>query len=175
MNRPFANLGLAALLLACLLTGCSKEQPAPSLTPAERTQLYQSAIESARDQEINDAFALITSPDDQLADVVIPLLGVKTEDMTAYALSASPMITQAYAVAAIYPEPGREDAVLEGLNGFIDQQKQNFQQYLADQYDIASNARLETLSDGTILLVMCSQQDAVFDAIRDTIESGEKA
>ena len=174
MRRPFTTLGLTALLLASLLTGCAKEQAAPTLTPAERTQLYQTAIESARDQEINDAFALITSPEDQLADVIIPLLGVKTEDMAAYALSASPMITQAYAVAAIYPEAGREDAVLEGLNGFIDQQKQNFQQYLVDQYDIASNARLETLSDGTILLVMCDQQDAVFDAVRDAIESGEK-
>ena len=55
------------------------------------------------------------------------------------------------------------------LEGFIDRQKQSFEQYLADQYDIASNARLETLEDGTVLLVMCQDQDAVFDAIRDTI------
>ena len=52
---------------------------------------------------------------------------------------------------------------------FRSRQKQSFEQYLADQYDIASNARLETLEDGTVLLVMCQDQDAVFDAIRDTI------
>ena len=39
--------------------------------------------------------------------------------------------------------------------------------------DIASNARLETLEDGTVLLVMCQDQDAVFDAIRDTILAAE--
>ena len=58
----------------------------------------------------------------------------------------------------------------QGLNAFIDRQKQSFEQYLADKYEIASNARLETLEDGTILLVMCEDQYAVFDAIRDTIE-----
>ena len=73
-------------------------------------------------------------------------------------------------IGAIYPAAGKSDAVLEGLNAFIDRQKQSFEQYLADQYEIAGNARLETLEDGTILLVMCEDQDAVFDAIRDTIE-----
>ena len=80
------------------------------------------------------------------------------------------LMVSAYGIAAIYPAAGKSDAVLEGLNAFIDRQKQSFEQYLADQYEIASNARLETLEDGTILLVMCEDQDAVFDAIRDTIE-----
>ena len=37
--------------------------------------------------------------------------------------------------------------MLDGLGEFIEQQKENFQQYLADQYDIARNARLEALED----------------------------
>jgi len=41
---------------------------------------------------------------------------------------------------------------------------------LADQYEVAKNARLETLEDGTLLLVMSEGQDALFDAIRDSIE-----
>ena len=52
--------------------------------------------------------------------------------------------------------------------------QQNFEQYLADQYDIANNARLETLEDGTILLVMCDGQDQVFTAIRSAVEAGAK-
>ena len=80
------------------------------------------------------------------------------------------LMVSAYGIAAIYPAAGKSDAVLEGLNAFIDRQKQSFEQYLADQYEIAGNARLETLEDGTILLVMCEDQDAVFDAFRDTIE-----
>ena len=98
------------------------------------------------------------------------MLGVTAADMSAFALSVSPMNIKAYGIAAIYPAAGKSDAVLEGLNAFIDRQKQSFEQYLADQYEIAGNARLETLEDGTILLVMCEDQDAVFDAIRDTIE-----
>ena len=49
-------------------------------------------------------------------------------------------------------------------------QRQNSQMYLADQYEIAQAARLETLSDGTILLVMCQDQDKVFERIRAAIE-----
>ena len=107
---------------------------------------------------------------DDMADVIFELLGVTAADMSAFALSVSPMNIKAYGIAAIYPAAGKSDAVLEGLNAFIDRQKQSFEQYLADQYEIAGNARLETLEDGTILLVMCEDQDAVFDAIRDTIE-----
>lgn len=53
--------------------------------------------------------------------------------------------------------------------GFVDQQKQNFEQYLADQYDIANAAKVETLEDGTILLVMSEGQDAIFDSIKDAL------
>ena len=36
---------------------------------------------------------------------------------------------------------------------------------------MAENARLETLEDGTILLVMCQDQDTVFDAIADATQA----
>ena len=143
---------LPLLLLLALLAGCGTSSQPSALTAEERTQLYQTAIESARDAEMNEA------------------IGILAADMSAFALSVSPMNIKAYGIAAIYPAAGKSDAVLEGLNAFIDRQKQSFEQYLADQYEIAGNARLETLEDGTILLVMCEDQDAVFDAIRDTIE-----
>ncbi len=37
---------------------------------------------------------------------------------------------------------------------------------------MAESARLETLSDGTVLMVMCQDQDTVFDAISKAIEEG---
>ena len=83
------------------------------------------------------------------------------------------MNVQAYGVAAVYPAEGKDEAVRAGLQGFIDRQKQSFELYLADQYEIASNARLETLSDGTIVLVMCADQDTVFQSMRERIESGK--
>lgn len=161
---------LPLLLLLALLAGCGTSSQPSALTAEERTQLYQTAIESARDAEMNEAIGILTDTGDDMADVIFELLGVTPADMSAFALSVSPMNIKAYGIAAIYPAAGKSDAVLEGLNAFIDRQKQSFEQYLADQYEIASNARLETLEDGTILLVMCEDQDAVFDAIRDTIE-----
>ena len=158
---------LPLLLLLALLAGCGTSSQPSALTAEERTQLYQTAT---RDAEMNEAIGILTDAGDDMADVIFELLGVTAADMSAFALSVSPMNIKAYGIAAIYPAAGKSDAVLEGLNAFIDRQKQSFEQYLADQYEIAGNARLETLEDGTILLVMCEDQDAVFDAIRDTIE-----
>lgn len=163
-----------ALLLTLLLTGCTgKQDEEKTLTPEERTQLYETAITSARDEEINQANPPLTSTEEDGADMVFSLLGVSPDDMSAYALSVSLMNIRAYAVAAIYPAAGKEDVVLEGLRAFVDNQKAAFELYLADQYEIAVNARLETLEDGTVLLVMCEGQDAVFDAISDAIGNGK--
>lgn len=165
---------LSLLLFFALITGCGNTQNTQETTMSDeaRTQLYQSAIEEARDAQLNESMSILTSPQDDMAELIFSLLGVTGEDMRAFALSVSPMNIKAYGIAAIYPAEGKEQTVLDGLNGFIDQQKQNFQLYLADQYDIASSARLETLEDGTILLVMCPDQDTVFDAIRSKIDAG---
>ena len=82
-------------------------------------------------------------------------------------------LIKAYGIAAVYPADGKEDDVLEALNGFIDTQKESFQQYLEEEYETASNTRLETLEDGTILMVMHPDQDTVFDTIRDAVESAQ--
>ena len=156
--KRILTLSLAAVLLVAAIAGCSGKGGGNAggsdkqLTPEERTELYKTSIENARDAETNEYMSILTSADDD---------------------GASMMNVQAYGIAAVMPAAGKEDAVLEGLNGFIDLQKQNFQQYLADQYDIANNAKLETLEDGTILLVMCEGQDAIFDSIKDAVEAGK--
>ena len=169
MKRFFSLILLPILLLA----GCSA-QPESQLTAQERTELYRSAIQNARDQDANDAFPIVTSAEDDTASFLLELMGLSAEDMSAFAISASAMNVKAYGIAAVYPAEGKDEAVKEALRGFVDRQKQNFEQYLADQYDIANNARLETLEDGTILLVMCEGQDAVFTAIHSAIEEGAK-
>ena len=172
MKKASFLLLLTFALAAGVLSGCGAETQENPMTPEERTQLYRTAIESARDQDTNDAYGIVTSPEDDLAEIVFEMLGVEEGDMSAYALSVSPMNVKAYAVAAIYPAAGKEDAVQEGLDAFVENRKASFEQYLMDQYDIADSARLETLDDGTVLLVMCPDQDAVFDAIRTSIEAG---
>lgn len=169
--KRMLSLSLSALLLLSALVGCgSKDSGTASKTPEEYTEAYKTAIESARDDELNEAVPVVTSTEEDMAALVLPLIGVTDENADAFAVAISPMNIKAYGVAAIHPAEGKSEEVLEGVNAFVEQQKQSFEQYLADQYEIAGNARLETLEDGTILLVMCEDQDAVFDAIRDTIE-----
>ena len=107
-----------------------------------------------------------------MSGMVLETAGLNQEDMTAFGISMSLMNVQAYGIAAVMPAEGREDAVKEALQGYIDRQKQSFENYLADQYAVAESARLETLSDGTVLMVMCQDQDTVFDAISKAIEEG---
>lgn len=172
MKRIF-TLALSALLLVFSLTACTAS-PAENknLTPEERTQLYKTAIESARSEEENQYSPVLTDAGSDDAELLFSMLELQAEDLSAFALSISLMNVQAYGLAAIYPAEDKADAVQESLRSFIEHQKQNFAQYLEDQYTIASDARLETLDDGTILMVMCADQDRVFDSIRQTIEAG---
>ena len=57
------------------------------------------------------------------------------------------------------------------MESFISSQQASFEHYLADQHEVALNAKLETLDDGTIVMVMCEGQDEVFDAIVSAIEA----
>ena len=50
-------------------------QPASALTAEERTQLYQTAIESARDAEMNEAIGILTDAGDDMADVILSCWG----------------------------------------------------------------------------------------------------
>ena len=167
------KLTLSTLLLCLLLTSCGPKDPKPTLSYEERTDLYETAIESARDRSTNEAYPLIDDADDDAAQTTFDLLNLSDKDMTAYAVSVSLTDGKAYAVAAIYPAAGKKDAVLESLRRFVSNRQQTFKEEQPDQYEIAVNTRLETLEDGTVLLVMCDNQDALFDAIRDTVERGK--
>ncbi len=172
--RRTLTLFLTLLLLAAACSGCSpKREEQPPLTAEERTELYRTAIENARDPDTNAYLEIVTSSEDPLAEILFLMLELEEEDLSAYALSVSPVNIRAYGIVAALPAAGKEDDVHEALSGFVDRQKESFFQYLEEEYDIASNARLETLEDGTLLLVMCEDQDAVFDSIRDSIERAQ--
>ena len=168
--KRMLSLSLSALLLLSALAGCgSKDAGTTSRTPEEATEAYQTAIESARDAELNEAVPVVTSTEDDTASLVLPLIGITDENTDAFAVAISPMNIKAYGVAAILPAEGKSEEVLEGVNAFVEQQKQSFEQYLVDQYEIANAAKVETLEDGTILLVMCEDQDTVLEAIKTAL------
>ena len=169
MKKMIALLA-AALTLTAVLTACGQKQE--SRTPEELTQVYADALTENGGEmvEYNPVISKVDS-EDPVSAMILESMGLKEEDMTAFGVSGSMMNVKAYGIAAVMPAEGKEEAVKEGLQGFIDRQKSSFETYLADQYAVAESARLETLEDGTVLMVMCEDQDPVFDGIRAAIEA----
>lgn len=156
------------LTLALCLTACGGEKQSDK-TPEQLNEAYAAAITAAQSQEERDAFPQIL-PDDDMYELVLGVMGVAPEDLAASALMVSTRGIQAYSIVAVMPAEGKADTVRKGLEGYIDNQKNTFEFYLEDQYQIASNAKLEELSDGTLLLVMCPDQDKVFDSVKKSLE-----
>lgn len=172
--KRLLSLTLATLMVVATLAGCGGKSPSgdEQKSPEELTELFKTAIEGARDQEMNEVVPVVTSPDDDMADMIMTLAGITAEDTTAFALAISPVNMRAYGIALVRPAADKDEAVKEALQTFIDTQQANFEFYLPDQYDIALAAKLETLEDGSILMVMSEGQDQIFDAIKDAVEKG---
>lgn len=167
------NPALFAALLALALSGCAPTASSPSQSvkpPEDITQDYVSAIQSARSESDNTNYPLVTTSGDQNASVVFPLLGVTADDMTSYAISVSAVDTKAYAIALIRPAADKSDIVKKGLDNYVNTQKQAFKDNGTGQYDIANAAKVEKLSDGTYLLVMCEKSDDVASSIKSSLK-----
>ena len=172
-TRMLALLLAAVMCLSLAACGQKDEGKTPAAkTPEELATAYTQAINGARDDELNEFFPVMTKGDDTdptNAEMTFALLGFTPEDTEAYGVSMSLMNVSAYAIVAVKPAEGKEETVQKGLENYIEAQKGNFQFYLEDQYEIASSAKLEKLSDGTIVLVMCEGQDTVFDSIKNAL------
>ena len=139
------------------------ENPEDSSEPETSSPLAD-AITSARGDEENEAYP-VQSDKDAIESMYYDVLGFTADDVTELAMSVSLINVKAYGIVIAKPAEGCEETVKAGLQGFIDTQCANFETYLADQYEIAKNAKLETLDDGTIIMVMCENAAAVYEAI----------
>lgn len=133
-------------------------------TEAPATSALADAITSARTDEENEAYPVF-SDKAAIEDAYYQVVGFTAADVDEIAMSVSLINVKAYGIVIAKPAEGCADTVKAGLQAFIDTQCNNFETYLADQYEIAKNAKLETLDDGTIVMVMCANADAVYDAI----------
>ena len=167
MMKKVLSFALAMSML--VLSGCSSQPAASQKTPEELTTLYSEAITEHGGEMVEYNPVITQAKEEDGSAFLLETMGLNTEDMTAFALSASMMNVKAYGIAAVMPAEGKEEAVKTALQGYIDTQKMNFEFYLADQYEVANSARLETLEDGTILMVMTEGQDEVFDSISAAI------
>ena len=167
--KKILSLSMALMLLLSVATGCSSSKKPVEKTPEELTTLYADAITANGGEMVEYNPVISAAKEDDGSAFLLEMLGLKTEDMAAFGISTSMMNVKAYGIAAIRPAEDKEENVVAALQAFIDMQKMNFEMYLADQYDIACAAKLETLEDGTVLMVMCEGQDQVFDAIKTAI------
>lgn len=166
--KKILTLALALALAVTALFGCSGKSGSDK-TPEELSELYASAITENGGEmvEYNPVFTEVK--EDDMSAIILENLGLLVEDMQAFGVSSSVMNVKAYGIAAVMPAEGKAESVTSALQGYIDAQKSSFEQYLVDQYEVANSAKLETLEDGTILMVMCEDQDTVFDAISAAI------
>ena len=169
---------LCLTMCFALLSACGTEnKPAetdpvtseePSTAPTESAEPEESAvadaITSARTDEENEAYPVF-SDKAAIEDAYYQVVGFTAADVDDIAMSVSLINVKAYGIVLAKPAEGCADTVKAGLQAFIDTQCNNFETYLADQYEIAKNAKLETLDDGTIVMVMCANADTVYDAI----------
>lgn len=133
-------------------------------TEAPATSTLADAITTARTDEENEAYPVF-SDKAAIEDAYYQVVGFTASDVDEIAMSVSLINIKAYGIVIAKPAEGCADTVKAGIQAFIDNQCASFETYLADQYEIAKNAKLETLDDGTIVMVMCKDADAVYDAI----------
>lgn len=164
------SLLLALALTAAALAGCSGTSGgAAAKTPEELTKLYADAITANGGEAVEYNPVVTEAKEGDDSALLLEFLGLKAEDMTAFGISLSLMNVNAYAIAAVMPAEGKEETVKTGLENYVESQKSSFEFYLEDQFAIASGARVETLDDGTLLLVMTEDQDTVLESIKTSL------
>lgn len=168
MMKKILSFALAMSIL--VLSGCSQQtQSGAEKTPEELTTLYAESITEFGGEMVEYNPVVTEVEEDTDSAMLLEAMGLNTEDMTAFAFSSSMMNVKAYGIAAVMPAEGKEEDVKAALQSFIDGKQSSFEFYLEDQYEVACNARLETLDDGTVLMVMTEDQDTVYDGISSAI------
>ncbi len=99
----------------------------------------------------------------------LEVAGLTDADLGEFAYSTTLMMTRAYGIGIFMPAEGKTEAVKEALNGFVELQKQSFETYLVDQFEIAKQAIVEELPTGEVVLVMCENAADVFEAIKTAV------
>ena len=181
-KRLLAALLAVAALFA--LAGCSKSNKADA-APKDYTKI----LHDARPDEDNEYY-MIFSPgedgkftaqygysdsydaaqlDEEIRNMLLPLLNLEEDMYTDFAASVSGMMVQSYGIAIVKPAEGKQQAVSEALDAYVQSQMQSMEHYLEDQYQIAKAAKVEVLPSGEVVLVCCENSDAVLSAIKTAL------
>lgn len=150
-------------------------------------QRYAFAIRDARPAEENQYFEIVSGDkgadpffavnpngltNEESADsikMMLDTMGLDTATLDAYAFSMSMMNVNAYAIGVFKPAEGQAETVQAALEEYVSLQKQAFDQYLADQYEIASSALVRTLPGGELVLVMCENAPDILTGLEQAL------
>ena len=176
---------LAGLALASLV-GCGAASGKPASSGSAAPKDYTQILHDARREEDNEYYMIFSKGEDgkytaqygysesyepdQLSDEVenmlLPLLDLEEGSYTDFAASLSTMMVQSYGVAVVKPAEGKTDAVVTSLKEYVLREQQSMEHYLEDQYQIAKNAKVETVPSGEVVLVCCEDSDTVLANIK---------
>lgn len=183
MKRIIASLLAGLCLLA--LVGCSAGSKADSAAPKDYSQI----IHDARTDEDNEYDMIFTKGEDgkftaidgysaeyeadqlsdEVANMMMPLLGLEDDMYDDFAASVSGMMVRVYGVAIVKPAEGKTQDVVDALDAYVQSQQKSMEHYLEDQYQIASAARVATVPTGEVVMVCCEDSDTVFENIKKAL------
>mgnify|MGYP000778518838 FL=1 len=183
MKRLIAAL-LAGLTLFALV-GCSAGSKADSAAPKDYSQI----LHDARTDEDNEYDMIFTKGEDgkftaqygysasypaedlndEIQNMLLPLLDLPEGSYTDLAASLSAMMVQSYGVAIVKPAEGKTQEVVDAMDAYIQNQQQTMEHYLEDQYQIAAAAKVATVPTGEVVMVCCENSDAVMNAIKTAL------
>lgn len=183
MKRIIASLLAGLCLLA--LVGCSAGSKADSATPKDYSQI----IHDARTDEDNEYDMIFTKGengkftaidgysaeyeagqlDDEVRNLMMPLLNLEDDMYTDLAASISAMMVRSYAVAIVKPAEGKTDAVKSALEAYVTSEQQSMEHYLEDQYQIAKAATVTVAPTGEVILVCAENHDTLLANIEKAL------
>lgn len=179
---------IAALLAGlCLLTlaGCSAGKKTDSSAPKNYSQI----LHDARSGEENETDMIFTKGedgkftaidgysaeyeagqlDDEIKNMMLPLLNLEDDMYTDLAASVSAMMVRSYAVAIVKPAEGKTDAVKAALEDYVASEQQSMEHYLEDQYQIAKAATVTVEPTGEVVLVCAENHDTLLANIEKAL------
>ena len=157
--KKFIAALLAGLTLFTLV-GCSGGSKANSSTPKDYSQI------------IHDARSAEYEPDqlnEEIRDILMPLLNLEDGQYTAFAASISSMMVRSYAVAIVKPAEGKTDEVKAALEAYVASEQQSMEHYLEDQYLVAKAATVTVAPTGEVVLVCAEDHDTILANIEKAL------
>ena len=173
MKRIIACLMAGVMLLA--LVGCGASGSSGSASSAAKKD-YTQILHDARSDEDNKYEMIFTKGEDgadqlsdEVANMMMPLLGLEDDMYDDFAASVSGMMVSVYGVAIVKPAEGKTQDVVDAMDAYVQSQQKSMEHYLEDQYQIASAARVATVPTGEVVMVCCEDSDTVFENIKKAL------